>query len=93
MGLKSLVLGGFHAGPVPFRQWAVGSTGAQRVTAVLAPALTLQTALVLIRQPSCRFADCAMLLVTQLETGLRLLFAAINKCPKRLLTAEVCVLP
>ncbi|XP_032956369.1 endoplasmic reticulum membrane-associated RNA degradation protein isoform X1 [Rhinolophus ferrumequinum] len=42
----------------------------------------------LIRFKAHRFADCAMLLVTQLETGLRHLFATINKCPQRLLTAE-----
>lgn len=36
-----------------------------------------------------RFADCAMLLLTQLETGLRNVFASLNKCPRRLLTAEV----
>ncbi|XP_014397666.1 PREDICTED: endoplasmic reticulum membrane-associated RNA degradation protein isoform X3 [Myotis brandtii] len=35
-----------------------------------------------------RFADCAMLLLTQLETGLRGLFAKVNGCPRRLLTAE-----
>ncbi|XP_030894589.1 endoplasmic reticulum membrane-associated RNA degradation protein isoform X5 [Leptonychotes weddellii] len=38
---------------------------------------------------SHRFADCAMLLLTQLETGLRRVFAAVNQCPKRLLTAEI----
>nr|XP_035960256.1 endoplasmic reticulum membrane-associated RNA degradation protein isoform X6 [Halichoerus grypus] len=37
---------------------------------------------------SHRFADCAMLLLTQLETGLRRVFATVNQCPKRLLTAE-----
>ncbi|KAM5325681.1 endoplasmic reticulum membrane-associated RNA degradation protein isoform 2-T2 [Glossophaga mutica] len=37
---------------------------------------------------SHRFADCAMLLLTQLEAGLRSVFAAVNKRPKRLLTAE-----
>ncbi|XP_021548822.1 endoplasmic reticulum membrane-associated RNA degradation protein isoform X2 [Neomonachus schauinslandi] len=37
---------------------------------------------------SHRFADCAMLLLTQLETGLRRVFAAVNQCPKSLLTAE-----
>ncbi|XP_034525385.1 endoplasmic reticulum membrane-associated RNA degradation protein isoform X3 [Ailuropoda melanoleuca] len=37
---------------------------------------------------SHRFADCAMLLLTQLETGLRRVFATVNRCPKRLLTAE-----
>uniref|UniRef100_A0A2K6FER2 ER membrane associated RNA degradation n=1 Tax=Propithecus coquereli TaxID=379532 RepID=A0A2K6FER2_PROCO len=35
-----------------------------------------------------RFADCAILLLTQLETGLRKVFATVNKCPKRLLIAE-----
>nr|XP_020142906.1 endoplasmic reticulum membrane-associated RNA degradation protein isoform X2 [Microcebus murinus] len=35
-----------------------------------------------------RFADCAILLLTQLETGLRKVFATVNGCPKRLLTAE-----
>nr|XP_025861627.1 endoplasmic reticulum membrane-associated RNA degradation protein isoform X2 [Vulpes vulpes] len=42
----------------------------------------------LIRFRSHRFADCAMLLLTQLETGLRRVFATVNKCPERLLTAE-----
>ncbi|XP_049551511.1 endoplasmic reticulum membrane-associated RNA degradation protein isoform X6 [Orcinus orca] len=37
---------------------------------------------------SHRFADCAILLLVQLETGLRKVFATVNKCPKRLLTAE-----
>ncbi|XP_044935913.1 endoplasmic reticulum membrane-associated RNA degradation protein isoform X2 [Mustela putorius furo] len=37
---------------------------------------------------SHRFADCAMLLLTQLEAGLRSVFATINQCPRRLLTAE-----
>lgn len=32
-----------------------------------------------------------MLLLTQLETGLRGLFAKVNGCPRRLLTAEVRV--
>lgn len=36
-----------------------------------------------------RFADCAILLLTQLEAGLRNIFAKINQCPRRLLTAEV----
>lgn len=40
-------------------------------------------------RPFRRFADCAVLLLTQLEAGLRNVFAAVNKCPKRLLTAEV----
>ncbi|XP_023488863.1 endoplasmic reticulum membrane-associated RNA degradation protein isoform X2 [Equus caballus] len=42
----------------------------------------------LIKFKSQRFADCAVLLLTQLETGLRKVFATVNKCPKRLLTAE-----
>ncbi|XP_022376702.1 endoplasmic reticulum membrane-associated RNA degradation protein isoform X4 [Enhydra lutris kenyoni] len=37
---------------------------------------------------SHRFADCAVLLLTQLEAGLRRVFAAVNQCPRRLLTAE-----
>ncbi|XP_036624513.1 endoplasmic reticulum membrane-associated RNA degradation protein [Trichosurus vulpecula] len=37
---------------------------------------------------SQRYADCIMLLLTQLETGLRKVFTTVNKCPKRLLTAE-----
>ncbi|XP_058521390.1 endoplasmic reticulum membrane-associated RNA degradation protein isoform X2 [Ochotona princeps] len=36
-----------------------------------------------------RFADCAILLLTQLEAGLRNIFAKVNKCPRRLLTAEI----
>ncbi|NWI99969.1 EMARD protein, partial [Crypturellus undulatus] len=36
-----------------------------------------------------RYADCMILLLPQLEVGLRLLFTATNKCPNRLLTAEV----
>nr|KAF6504971.1 ER membrane associated RNA degradation [Rousettus aegyptiacus] len=44
--------------------------------------------LALIKFKSHRFADCAMLLLMQLETGLRTVFATINKCPRRLLTAE-----
>ncbi|NXU57564.1 EMARD protein, partial [Turnix velox] len=36
-----------------------------------------------------RCADCVILLLPQLEAGLRLLFTTANKCPKRLLTAEV----
>ncbi|XP_075807642.1 endoplasmic reticulum membrane-associated RNA degradation protein isoform X2 [Microtus pennsylvanicus] len=39
-----------------------------------------------------RFADCTMLLLSQLEAGLRRVFAAINKCPARLLTAESTIL-
>ncbi|XP_025050703.1 endoplasmic reticulum membrane-associated RNA degradation protein isoform X1 [Alligator sinensis] len=35
-----------------------------------------------------RYADCITLLLPQLETGLRLLFTTVNKCPSRLLTAE-----
>ncbi|CAO2628857.1 Endoplasmic reticulum membrane-associated RNA degradation protein [Lemmus lemmus] len=36
-----------------------------------------------------RFADCTMLLLSQLEAGLRRVFAEVNKCPARLLTAEI----
>ncbi|NWY01072.1 EMARD protein, partial [Nothoprocta ornata] len=36
-----------------------------------------------------RYADSTILLLPQLEAGLRLLFTATNKCPNRLLTAEV----
>ncbi|KAJ7342220.1 hypothetical protein JRQ81_009682 [Phrynocephalus forsythii] len=36
----------------------------------------------------CRYADCVILLLPQLETGLRLLFTRVNKCPSRLMTAE-----
>ncbi|NWS70005.1 EMARD protein, partial [Crotophaga sulcirostris] len=36
-----------------------------------------------------RYADCVILLLPQLEAGLRLLFTRTNKCPNRLLTAEV----
>ncbi|XP_010119038.1 PREDICTED: endoplasmic reticulum membrane-associated RNA degradation protein [Chlamydotis macqueenii] len=35
-----------------------------------------------------RYADCVILLLPQLEAGLRLLFTTTNKCPSRLLTAE-----
>ncbi|NXH42046.1 EMARD protein, partial [Dicaeum eximium] len=35
-----------------------------------------------------RYADSVILLLPQLEVGLRLLFTATNKCPNRLLTAE-----
>ncbi|XP_036920728.1 endoplasmic reticulum membrane-associated RNA degradation protein isoform X2 [Sturnira hondurensis] len=42
----------------------------------------------LMKFKSHRFADCTVLLLTQLEAGLRNVFAAVNKCPKRLLTAE-----
>ncbi|KAL8185939.1 UNVERIFIED_CONTAM: hypothetical protein K2H54_060003 [Gekko kuhli] len=44
------------------------------------------TALTLFRQH--RYADCVMLLLPQLESGLRLLFTTVNKCPSRLITAE-----
>ncbi|XP_076714121.1 endoplasmic reticulum membrane-associated RNA degradation protein isoform X1 [Callospermophilus lateralis] len=37
---------------------------------------------------SHRFADCTILLLSQLEAGLRKVFAAVNQCPDRLLTAE-----
>ncbi|CAK6446443.1 unnamed protein product [Pipistrellus nathusii] len=47
---------------------------------------------VLTRFRAHRFADCAMLLLTQLETGLRHLFATVNRCPRRLLTAESAAL-
>ncbi|XP_017363085.1 endoplasmic reticulum membrane-associated RNA degradation protein isoform X5 [Cebus imitator] len=43
----------------------------------------------LIKFRSQRFADCAILLLAQLETGLRNVFATLNRCPKRLLTAEI----
>ncbi|XP_023567766.1 endoplasmic reticulum membrane-associated RNA degradation protein isoform X5 [Octodon degus] len=42
----------------------------------------------LIKFKAHRFADCTMLLLTQLEAGLRRVFAAVNKCPDTLLTAE-----
>uniref|UniRef100_A0A8C3NYT7 Uncharacterized protein n=1 Tax=Cyanoderma ruficeps TaxID=181631 RepID=A0A8C3NYT7_9PASS len=35
-----------------------------------------------------RYADSVILLLPQLEVGLRLLFTTSNKCPNRLLTAE-----
>lgn len=66
--------------------------GTQHRDTGLAPLLTFQRALLLIYLQFRRFADCAMLLLMQLETGLRHLFATINKCPQRLLTAEVHVL-
>ncbi|XP_060609754.2 endoplasmic reticulum membrane-associated RNA degradation protein isoform X1 [Anolis sagrei] len=44
------------------------------------------TALTSFRQS--RFADCVILLLPQLESGLRLLFTTVNKCPSRLMTAE-----
>ncbi|NXG59833.1 EMARD protein, partial [Hemiprocne comata] len=40
-----------------------------------------------------RYADCVILLLPQLEVGLRLLFTTTNKCPNRMLTAEVKILP
>ncbi|XP_078226616.1 endoplasmic reticulum membrane-associated RNA degradation protein isoform X7 [Callithrix jacchus] len=43
----------------------------------------------LIKFRSQRFADCAILLLAQLETGLRNVFATLNRCPARLLTAEI----
>ncbi|XP_038956013.1 endoplasmic reticulum membrane-associated RNA degradation protein isoform X2 [Rattus norvegicus] len=39
-----------------------------------------------------KFADCTMLLLSQLEAGLRRVFATVNKCPDRLLTAESTIL-
>ncbi|XP_071405590.1 endoplasmic reticulum membrane-associated RNA degradation protein isoform X2 [Pithys albifrons albifrons] len=36
-----------------------------------------------------RYADSVILLLPQLEAGLRLLFTTTNKCPNRLLTAEM----
>ncbi|NXP36029.1 EMARD protein, partial [Leiothrix lutea] len=38
--------------------------------------------------PKGRYADSVILLLPQLEVGLRLLFTTSNKCPNRLLTAE-----
>ncbi|RLV98551.1 hypothetical protein DV515_00010702 [Chloebia gouldiae] len=35
-----------------------------------------------------RYADSVIILIPQLEVGLRVLFTATNKCPNRLLTAE-----
>ncbi|KAM3931172.1 endoplasmic reticulum membrane-associated RNA degradation protein isoform 1-T2 [Leptodactylus fuscus] len=35
-----------------------------------------------------RYADCAIVLLPQLETGLRLFFTIVNECPDRMLTAE-----
>ncbi|XP_072500048.1 endoplasmic reticulum membrane-associated RNA degradation protein isoform X3 [Notamacropus eugenii] len=43
---------------------------------------------VIMKFRSHRYADCIVLLLTQLETGLRKIFTTVNKCPKRLLTAE-----
>ncbi|XP_018415473.1 PREDICTED: endoplasmic reticulum membrane-associated RNA degradation protein [Nanorana parkeri] len=39
-----------------------------------------------------RYADCAILILIQLETGLRLIFTTVNNCPDRLLTAESNIL-
>ncbi|XP_053566970.1 endoplasmic reticulum membrane-associated RNA degradation protein [Bombina bombina] len=39
-----------------------------------------------------RYADSAVLLLPQLETGLRLIFITVNKCPERILTAESAIL-
>ncbi|XP_078466034.1 endoplasmic reticulum membrane-associated RNA degradation protein isoform X2 [Lampetra planeri] len=36
-----------------------------------------------------RFFDCVVLLLPQLEMGLRATFARVNSCPERLLTAEI----
>nr|XP_056709004.1 endoplasmic reticulum membrane-associated RNA degradation protein [Euleptes europaea] len=44
------------------------------------------TALTSFRQH--RYAECVMLLLPQLESGLRLLFTTVNNCPSRLITAE-----
>ncbi|XP_062980490.1 endoplasmic reticulum membrane-associated RNA degradation protein isoform X2 [Elgaria multicarinata webbii] len=44
------------------------------------------TALTSFRQS--RYADCSILLLPQLESGLRLLFTKVNNCPSRLMTAE-----
>ncbi|KAF7253535.1 Endoplasmic reticulum membrane-associated RNA degradation protein [Varanus komodoensis] len=35
-----------------------------------------------------KYADCVILLLPQLESGLRLLFTKCNNCPNRLMTAE-----
>ena len=40
----------------------------------------------------CRFDLCIVLLLPQLEHGLRRVFACVNKCPYRALTAESTVL-
>ncbi|XP_077139390.1 endoplasmic reticulum membrane-associated RNA degradation protein isoform X4 [Ranitomeya variabilis] len=37
---------------------------------------------------SPKFADCAIFLLPQLETGLRLAFCTVNECPNRMLTAQ-----
>lgn len=39
-----------------------------------------------------RYADCVILLLPQLETGLRKLFTIVNNCPSRILTAESTML-
>ncbi|KAM9316724.1 endoplasmic reticulum membrane-associated RNA degradation protein [Gastrophryne carolinensis] len=39
-----------------------------------------------------RYADCAIVLLPQLEAGLRLLFTTVNNCPHRMLTAESNIL-
>ncbi|XP_062912683.1 endoplasmic reticulum membrane-associated RNA degradation protein-like isoform X2 [Mobula hypostoma] len=39
-----------------------------------------------------RYADCVILLLPQLETGLRKFFTVVNNCPNRLLTAESTML-
>ncbi|KAM4694954.1 endoplasmic reticulum membrane-associated RNA degradation protein [Discoglossus pictus] len=39
-----------------------------------------------------RYGDCVVLLLPQLETGLRWIFTTINKCPNRMLTAESSIL-
>ena len=40
----------------------------------------------------CRFDLCIVLLLPQLEHGLRRVFACVNNCPHRALTAESTVL-
>lgn len=40
----------------------------------------------------CRFDLCIVLLLPQLEHGLRRVFACVNNCPSRALTAESTVL-
>ncbi|XP_048342801.1 endoplasmic reticulum membrane-associated RNA degradation protein isoform X3 [Sphaerodactylus townsendi] len=39
-----------------------------------------------------KYVDCVMLLLSQLESGLRLLFTTVNNCPSRLITAETSFL-
>lgn len=58
----------------------------------LVPVFPLETCSLPIFLQFHRFADCAMLLLTQLEAGLRSVFATVNQCPRRLLTAEVRML-